>query len=164
MKLLRTETIVSRRAYTIVEVLISVFLLAIMMISLYGGFSAGFAVVKLSRENLRATQIMVQKMEALRLLNWSQILNTNVYVQTAFTSYYNPAGTNNGTYGTLYSGRVSTNAPSNVPVAYRNNMRSIIVTVFWTNYPMKPYTNVIVRSRQMQTYVARYGMQNYIYQ
>lgn len=146
------------------EVLVSVFVVAIMMISLYGGFSAGFAVVRLSRENLRATQIMVQKMEALRLMNWSQILNTNIYVQTAFTSYYNPSGTNNGTTGTIYAGRVSTNAPSNVPAAYRNNMRAITVTVYWTNYPTKPNTNLIVRSRQMQTYVARYGMQNYVYQ
>src|SRR5258706_3022214 len=139
MKLLKTETSASHCAYTIVEVMVSIFVIAIMMISLYGGFSAGFAVVKLSRENLRATQIMVQKMETIRLLNWSQILNTNTYVQSAFTEYYNPAGTNDNTYGVLYAGRVTTNA-ANVPAAYQNNMRAIVVTVFWTNYPTKPYT------------------------
>ena len=154
----------SKSAYTIAEVLVAVLITSILMSSLYGGFSAGFAVVKLSRENLRATQIMVQKMEAIRLLNWSQVLNTNTYVQSSFTDYYNPSGTNNGTYGVVFTGRVSTNAPSNVPAAYRNNMRAITVTDFSTNYPVKPYTNIVVRSRQMQTLVARYGMQNYIYQ
>lgn len=153
-----------RQAYTIVEVIIAVLILAIMLVSLYAGFSAGFAVIQLSRENLRATQIMVQKMEAVRLLNWSQILNTNTYVQSAFTAYYNPSGTNDGTAGTVYNGRVSTDVPPGVPAAYRNNMRAITVTLFWTNYPRKPYTNIIVRTRQMQTFVARYGMQNYIYQ
>src|SRR6266704_2929762 len=121
MKLLKTETSASHCAYTIVEVMVSIFVVAIMMIS---------------RENLRATQIMVQKMETIRLLNWSQILNTNTYVQSAFTEYYNPAGTNDNTYGVFYAGRVTTNA-ANVPAAYQNNMRAIIVTVFWTNYPTK---------------------------
>jgi hypothetical protein len=151
-------------AYTLAEVMISVFVLAIMLISLYAGFSSGFAVVKLAREDLRATQILVQKMETIRLLKWSQILNTNTFLQPAFQDYYDPIGTNNQSAGAVYKGFVSTNAPIGIPNDYKNNMRLITVTIFWTNYPQKPRTNIIVRSRQMQTYVSRYGMQNYVYQ
>jgi len=41
-------------------------------------------------------------------------------------------------------------------------MRTATVTIYWTNYPAGTNTP-IVHSRQFQTYVARYGMQNYIF-
>jgi len=146
-------------AYTLVEVVMAVFILAIMTISLYGGFSAGFAVVQLARENLRATQIILQKMETVRLYNWSQVLNTNNYLKPTFTNYYDPANKS----GTLYRGFVTTTTPGLSGVTYSNDMRRLTVTLFWTNY-QHGSTNLIVRSRQMQTYIARYGMQNYLYQ
>ena len=149
-------------AYTLAEVLISMFVVALMLTSLYAGFSSGFSLVKLARENLRATQILVQKTEAVRIFRWSQVTNS-AYLPTSFIDYYNPSGTNNGTYGALYQGSVSIAAPSGIPADYQDRMRAIIVTLFWTN-SISGSSNVIVRSRQMQTYVARYGMQTYIYQ
>jgi type II secretory pathway pseudopilin PulG len=146
-------------AYTLVEVVMAVFILAIMTISLYGGFSAGFAVVQLARENLRATQIILQKMETVRLYNWSQVLNTNNYLKPTFTNYYDPANKS----GTMYRGFVTTTTPGFSGVTYSNDMKRLTVTLFWTNY-QHGSTNKIVRSRQMQTYIARYGMQNYLYQ
>ena len=150
--------------YTLAEVMISVFLLATMMISLYAGFYSGFAIAKLSRENLRATQIMVQKLEAVRIYNWKQVTNSAM-LATTFVDYYNPAGASNGTYGAYYQGFVSVTPPSTntIPNAYNDKMRAVTVTVYWTNYLTQPNTNKIVRSRTMQTLVARYGMQDYIY-
>ena len=75
--IIRRRKIIAPAAYSLVEVIVAVLVLALMLISLYGGFSSGFAVVKLARENLRATQIMMQKMETIRLLKWSQFLDTN---------------------------------------------------------------------------------------
>ena len=150
-------------AYTLAEVMIAVFLLSIMMISLYAGFWSGFAVARLSRENLRATQIMVQKLEAVRIYNWKQVTNSAI-LKTNFVDYYNPSGTNDNTYGAYYQCFVSvTSPPSDIPSAYSANMRAVSVKVYWTNYLQKPNTNVIVRSREMKTYVARFGMQDYIY-
>jgi len=147
-------------AYTVVEVVVAVFILGIMVVSLFAGFSSGFAVVQLGRENLRATQIMVQKMEAVRIYNWNEITNST-FLKSNFTDYYNPAASN----GAVYNGTISvTKNPAGIPASYANNMRAITVTLFWTNYPHKPQTNIIVRSRSMQTFFARYGMQNYIYQ
>ena len=148
-------------AYTLAEVLISMFVVALMLTSLYAGFSSGFSLVKLARENLRATQILVQKTEAVRIFRWSQVTNS-AYLPLTFIDYYNPSGTNNNTYGALYQGSVSVAAPSGMPADYQDRMRAITVTLFWTN-TISGSSNVIVRSRQMQTYVARYGMQDYIY-
>ena len=147
------------RAYTVVEVLVSVCVLGIMLVSLYGGFSAGFAVVQVARENMRATQIMVQRIETMRLYNWDQILKTNNFLKSTFTDRYDPSSSVGGTY---YRGFVSTNAPILPGAAYTNNIRTVLITLYWTNYPQKQAP--IVRRRQMETHVARYGMQNYLYQ
>ncbi len=165
MKLIiQRRKIITPEAYTLVEVIVAVLVLSVMLVSLYGGFSSGFAVVKLARENLRATQIMMQKMETVRLLKWSQLLDTNNFLQPAFTDYYDPAATNANAVGATYRGFVSTNAPIGFTNDYSANMRAITVNIYWTNY-LKGATNIpIVRTRQMQTLVARYGMQNYVYQ
>jgi hypothetical protein len=102
----------------------------------------------------------MQKTETLRLLNWSQGTNTTL-APTNFTDYYDPTG---GSVGTTYAGSYSVGpVSSNLPAAYSADMRLITVTVYWTNYP--PHRRpAIVHSRQMQTQVAHWGMQNYIYQ
>src|SRR6516165_5848315 len=132
---------ISRRhspAYTLAEIMVSVFVLAVMLTSLYAGFSSGFAIVKLSQENLRATQIMVQKLEDVRIYTWSQVTNTT-FLRTNFTDYYNPSGTNNSTTGATYSGSVLVaNADASIPADYRNRMKAITITLFWTNFLQKP--------------------------
>jgi len=164
MKLIiRRRKIVTPAAYTLVEVIVAILVLALMLISLYGGFSSGFAVVKLARENLRATQIMMQKMETVRLLKWSQLLDTNNFLQPAFQDYYDPSGTNANAFGAIYRGFVTTNAATGVSADYAANMRAVTVIIYWTNYPRGLTNTPIVRTRQMQTLVARYGMQNYVY-
>jgi len=165
MKLIiRRSKLVAPAAYTLVEVIVAVLVLALMLVSLYGGFSSGFAVVKLARENLRATQIMMQKMETIRLLKWSQLLDTNNFLQPVFQTYYDPSSTNAQSVGAIYVGFVTTNAVTGVPADYAANMRAVTVTIYWTNYPRGLTNTPIVRTRQMQTFVARYGMQNYVYQ
>ena len=66
----------STAGYTFAEVLVAAAILGFVATSLYGAFAAGFCVIQSTRENLRATQIMVQKMEAVRLLTWSQVGDT----------------------------------------------------------------------------------------
>jgi prepilin-type N-terminal cleavage/methylation domain-containing protein len=148
------------KAFTMIEVLVGVCILGIMVVSLYTGLSSGFTVVQLSRDNLRATQILLQRMETIRLYNWNQMLNTNSYLKPVFEDRYDPKATN----GTIYSGRITTDLPNIGNLAYKTNMRLVTVTLYWTNYSQKPNPTTVVRSRQMQTFVARYGMQNYLYQ
>jgi len=128
--------------------------------SLYGAFSAGFFTIQSTRENLRATQILVQKMEAVRLFTWSQIADTNNYLKSTFTVAYDPLGSTNNCGGAQYTGYVIPSTPDLGGAAYTPNMRTITVGVFWITYSGG---KTIVHQREMQTRVARNGMQNYIW-
>jgi len=131
--------------------------LGVMTLALCGCLWSGFSLIQASRENLRATQIMMQRTEAIRLFNWSQLMDTN-YLKPTFTEYYDPQSASS--QGTTYQGFVAATVPTNVPTAYANNMRTISISLFWTNVYGR---TSITRSRQWQTDVARYGMQSYIW-
>src|SRR5262245_41159562 len=75
-----------RSGYTFAETLVAIWLLTSVLVSLYGAFSFGFSTIKLSQEDLRASQILLQKLETLRIYDWSKI--TNGYFPTNFTAYY----------------------------------------------------------------------------
>ena len=141
----------------------AIFILGIMLVSLFAGFSSGLLVVQVARENLRATQIMMQKTEQIRLFTWIQMTNSS-FVKTNFSDFFVVTGTNSG-IGTTYKGfiTVTTPASNSIPVDYASNTRGITLTVYWTNYPHGRAANAITRSRTMQTLVARYGMQDYVY-
>lgn len=148
-----------REGFTISETLIATVVVAVMAGALFGAFSLSFSVMQITRDDLRATQIAMQKMEAIRLFAWSQVLDTN-YVKPTFVEFYDPSAPALSSAGSVYRGVVTTSIPADLPEAYQTNMRTITVTVYWTNYNGK---KPIVHSRQMQTCVARYGMQNYVW-
>jgi Tfp pilus assembly protein PilV len=160
---MRTRLIHSTRqrstsAYTVVEVLVATLLLGTMVVSLYGGFSSGFAVMQMAREDLRATQILMQKMEAVRLCTWSQFTNAPI----VFSERYDPFEVSSGSAGAVYSGAVTVGPAQGIPntAAYRDNLRLVTATVYWTNFSSGKR---IVRSREMKTLVARYGLQPYLW-
>lgn len=128
----------------------------LMLVSLYVGFTFGFRQVQLAREEARATQILQEKMELVRLLNWDQVANLPGYVPSAFTeSLYAADPTNAPAGGITYTGTVMiTNAP--ITESYKNELRLVKVSVSWTSGSTK-YT------RKMSSFVSQYGMQNYVY-
>ena len=74
-----------------------------------------------------------------------------------FTRSYYPLAASNDSRGTTYYGRVDiTNANLSPPAAYSDNMRSVLVTINWTN-------GGVAHTRSMGTYVARNGMQSYVF-
>src|SRR5215813_10376978 len=93
-------------AATLAEVTVGVAVLAVMMVSLYGGMAGGFAITQLSRENLRGTQIMLERMEGIRLFNWNQLNYSNSLLAASFTNSYYPLATNGQSKGITYSGRL----------------------------------------------------------
>src|SRR5512133_2577416 len=84
------------KAFTLVEVIVASMLLGILLLSLFGAFSSGINIVEAARENMRATQILVQKMETIRLLTWAQTVSPTV-APTNFTALYDPTVTNSAT-------------------------------------------------------------------
>jgi Tfp pilus assembly protein PilV len=158
----RGEGTAATSAFTLAEVMVAVLLMLLMALALYAGFTQGFAIVRLSQENLRATQLLVRQMENIRLYTWSQITNTQ-YLPRSFTTSYDPTSVGGNT-GTVYHVKIDAPtvppASSGLPDGYRTNMYLINVTVYWTN--VVGSNNIIVRSRSMQTYVAQYGIQKYV--
>jgi prepilin-type N-terminal cleavage/methylation domain-containing protein len=139
-------------AFSMIEILVAMTVLGIMFVSLYSGFSSGFAVVQLARENLRATQILQEKMETIRLYTWDQI-NTPGFVPTNFVDNFYVSS--NVVSGMSYTGRV-TIAKAPVSETYSNELKSVTIDLKWVSAD-------VMRTRTMQTYVTRNGLQNYIY-
>jgi hypothetical protein len=144
-------------AFTVAEVIVALSLVAILFVSLYAGISAGFATINLARQNLRATQIALEKMETMRMYSWEQI-NSNGFVPLDFTAPFFPSSSTNGsdTNGGLifYGTTVITN--TDLTNTYNVDLRAVIVTIKWTNAH-------IGQTREMRTLISQYGMQRYIY-
>src|SRR5438105_11757577 len=101
-------------AYAMIEVIMGVALTGFMFVSLYGGISSGFAVTQLARENLRGTQIMLERMEGIRLYNWDQLVYSNM-IPATFTNYYYPLAGTNESKGIVYSGTMTIASPDLSP-------------------------------------------------
>lgn len=148
----------SRAGFTLAEVIVAVAIMAIMMVAFFAGLSFGFARIKSAREDLRATQILTQKMEAIRLCKWSQLTN----LPTAFQDNYNPLGLSNNTAGITYYGTINVGVATNLDsaITYKSDMRLVTVSLTWTN---DSRGNHLVQNRQMQTESSYHGIQNYIW-
>ena len=150
----RNERPISRRGFTLVEVVCAIAIAAIMVSVLFHGFDNGFAILRSTRDNMRATQILMQKTEAFRLYTWAQLSNC----PASFQEYYNPLGVTNNSAGTLFYGTLSTTGEAtNIPASsdYRTNLLLSTITISWTNAWG-------AHSLQMQTLSAKNGMQNYL--
>ena len=140
--------------FTLVETVVASFLAGIILTAVYGGIAAGFSMTKVTRENLRATQIILQRMEAIRLSSYQTIQNPASY-PTNFTDYFCPSGKSKGVaYNVTYNWAPG---PATLPPSYRSNVVLVTVGATWTS-------GNVQRSRSMQTYVARYGIQPYVSQ
>jgi prepilin-type N-terminal cleavage/methylation domain-containing protein len=149
---MRTPAGCLSRGFSLIEVLVSVVVVGTVFFSLYAGISFGFATLGLSREELRATQVLAEKMETIRLYNWEQV-NSNGFIPSTFTAPFD--ATTNGSSGITYTGTVAIVTPS-IAEGYSNDLRLITVQVEWQSAQ-------VLRQRSMSTYVSRYGLQNYVY-
>src|SRR5947209_7827639 len=144
------------QAFTLMEVMLAVVIVGVEFVSLYVAISQGFAVVQSARENLRATQIMQEQVEIVRVLDWDKIITTPS--PWNFNANFYPAGGTNN-QGLTYLGTIAvTDAP--VPAAYSADMRLVVVSLAWTNGA----NSHISRNRELRTLVSRYGLHNYFLQ
>jgi Tfp pilus assembly protein PilV len=138
--------------FTLIDVLFSMMVIGGLVLSLYAAITWAFSVVRIARENLRATQVMAEKMETIRLYNWDQVTSNGFIPPTFHVAYY-PAGS--GSTGIIYNGTMTiTNCP--LTNTYQVDMRKVTVTINWKS-------GNLARTRTWDTYVSRYGLQNYIY-
>ena len=138
------------------EVLVATAIIGVQFVALYLGMTQGFGIVQVSRENLRATQILQEKMETIRLYTWDQITNAG-FIPPTFTNSFYPAGSQ-ANLGVNYQGTMTI---SDVPAplsstSYASDLKLVVVQVNWTS-------GNVQRQRDMRTLVSHYGLHNYIY-
>ena len=140
---------------SLTEVVAAVAIMAICAAGLMASLANGFRTMQLARENQRATQILMEQAEMIRLYSWDQINRAGV-VPTNFTASYDPQSVNGG--GLTYNCKVKIeNIPSSVfSTSYSTNMRKVTLILNWTS-------KSISRNRTNYTLVARDGYQNYAY-
>jgi hypothetical protein len=147
-------------AFTLVEAMVGTVVTGIAVVSLYAGFSYGFLVTEATRENLRATQLMMEKFETIRLYTWQQVNGTNhdgsaFIIPSPFTNYYVVGADGETGSGTQYIGTMTlSEAP--LEVSYKENLKLVTVRMEWTS-------GRVLRSRMMTSFVAKEGMQTYVY-
>jgi type II secretory pathway pseudopilin PulG len=143
---------------TIAEVVVAIAIMAIMGAAIIASFNYGFLVMGLARENQRATQVLLEKAETIRLFSWDQVqgASTNGLIPSSFSEKYDPQA-ETGNQGVTYWGTLAiTNCP--FTTSYSDNMKQLIITLSWTN----GYGS-LVRTRSLATLVAKDGLQNYVY-
>ena len=147
----------SNRGVSLTEVVMATAIIAMIGGAVVTSINYGLLVMRIARENQRATQVMVERLESIRLYNWDQVTTSN-FIPTSFTEAYDPSNPNNN-QGITYFGQLSIANPtfSGSTPSYAANMRQFTVTLQWTNASSIPHIRTIT------TYVAKNGIQNYVY-
>lgn len=145
-------------AFSMAETIVAVAAFAIMFASFFGGLSLSISMVQSARETVRATQIMSEQMDTLRLKRWDQIDTLN---NTTYYPSFNPISSNvpnSGAAGLTYTAQVSvingsafiTNGES-----YQTNVKQVTIQLTWKS-------RNLLRKTEMTTFVSQYGLQTYI--
>jgi Tfp pilus assembly protein PilW len=137
-----------QRGFTLVEIMVAGCILSMSVISLYSAYSFGFSLIRLSQENVRADQILVQKLETLRVYPWAQTDPCAGIIPKTFPAQFL---TGAAACGVLYQGTIDITAAP-VGESYSNTLRQVTVGVSWVS-------GGVTRSRSMTTFVSQYGIQ-----
>ncbi len=143
-----------QNAYTLAEVMVGIAIMSVMFLTLYLGFTQGFGIVQGSRENLRATQILQQQAEVIRLYTWEQIDPASGWIPLITNWTFYPLG-GSGNEGITYTGTVNI-AAAPMTESYAADNKLVTFALTWKS-------GNIQRKRQISTLVSKYGLHNYIY-
>lgn len=144
----------SQNGFSLPEAMVATLIVGLLFTSLYSGISYGFTMINLARENLRATQILQEKMETLRLYSWDQI-NTAGFIPPEFLAAYWDTNSGITNVGFYYTGAVMiVNAP--LTETYASDLKEVTVNLEWVS-------SGVLRKREMKTFVSKNGLQNYVY-
>jgi type II secretory pathway pseudopilin PulG len=140
-------------AFSLIEATVGMGIVGTTVATLFSGFTTGFFTMQMARENLRATQIMLERVETIRLYSWDQVTDPE-YIARTFSAPYDPESPS-GEQGLVYTGTLRI-VPTDIPSSYASDMRKVIVTVNWK-------TGRLQRTREFTSYISRFGMQDYVF-
>ena len=144
------------------KLLTGIAILSVAATGLYGALAPAYRVIRSTRQNLRASQVVMQKAEALCLITQGQIGDTNNSSRPLFVEPSNPRRATHSSGGVQYAGYLSAGAPAAAkqPGAFRSPKQPVTVTLCWTNLDGgKP----IVNRREVQARLAPNGTPKYLW-
>src|SRR5215469_4202617 len=100
----------SKWGMTLVEIVMATGIIALTGAGVISSINYGLCIMRIARENQRATQVMLEKLEAIRLYNWTQVTNSG-FVPATFTACYDPTSVTNS-QGTVYYGTMAVTVPN----------------------------------------------------
>ena len=143
------------RGFSLVEAVVGLALLALVCMALFSGLCNSTFSVQLARENLRATQLMAEMLDTIRLYSWKQITNDTYIVDTFDRPLFPPDPVTGKTNSAVYKGTIYVD-PAPIKEFYAKDMRLVTVELKWK-------TGNLERSRSASTLVSRYGIHTYVY-
>jgi type II secretory pathway pseudopilin PulG len=161
VSLIAVTTQACRRGFFLVEAVVGMALLGLVCMALFSGLCNSTFSVQLTRENLRATQIMAEKLDTIRLYSWKQLTNDTFVAQIEkdFNRPLHPpdplSPPHTNSPSAVYEGAIYIE-PAPINEVYGKDLRLVTVELKWK-------TGELQRTRKMSTLVSRYGTHKYIY-
>ena len=135
----------NRSGFTLIEVMFSMAIIGFCTLAVLSAISFGTFQIRMSTDNLKCSQILLEKTETIRLTSWDQLLTVG----------FIPSNWSVTNDNVIFSG-TTVISPYPYVTAYSANMRMVTFNVNWN-------TGVISRNRNMVTYVALNGLQSYFF-
>jgi prepilin-type N-terminal cleavage/methylation domain-containing protein len=140
----------SRAAFTLTESLVAIVVLGMAAVALCSGISWGVFVVSMTHDNQRATQILTERMETIRLYGWDNLNDPAFLPKTVQLVDYSSKGATSKVYTLNISVRKNV-----VAANYSNDLAEVRLDLTWK-------TGNNQRQRSLSTYVFRSGLQTYV--
>ena len=118
-----------QRRKILVAFLLPIAILGITAGALFASIRYGIFTRQLLRENERATQILLEKVELIHLYTWNEVTSTNGFIPFTFTEVSDPSATGTA-QGLTYSGTVSIATCAGAS-SYTNDLRQLTVSLNW---------------------------------
>jgi hypothetical protein len=147
-----------KKAFFLLEATIGMSLLGLIFMAMYTGLVSTTFSVQLSRENLRATQIMAEKLDTIRLYGWKKIVEDPYYLSAPFNPPVysdDPSMPGNDATTRVFRGEILVE-PAPITEPYAADLRMITVKLTWVTGKMQ-------RKRTMSTLVSKQGLYRYVY-
>ncbi len=130
--------------FTLIEVMISSLVFAVVMMGVFGALKRGNDLVEHSRDETRVTQILQSELEDLRTKNWAEL------TALPASATYSPKGRFVAAFGNRYScsRSISTRA---------TDQKEVVVSVSWND------NNGMSHSREYKTWITKGGLSDYYY-
>ena len=137
-----------RMGTTLVEVMIAVFVLAIVFTGIFAMLNQGFRLMETAQDYNRVSQILQNQMEVFRSKNWTALEEYSARGTFDTSEFFTEFGSH---YSGIYTITTSKSSADEVEI----QQKEIVLTVGWTD------TRGMTRTRRYRTFFTKDGLNDY---